>query len=152
MSGKSVQGEAVLHTKHDKMLLEFHSKCSKTVYTYMTGWFPSTQTIIVHGGQVIVYQTHGMDHLHGHGGRHGSQFVIGAEHVGGGQTKNGTNTFSTRHEGILHGFDNEVRFGFGADQGFVQGLFYHGQLGLEVGLQVKVGGGFLVGDGTRRQR
>ena len=114
--------------------------------TYMTRWFSTTQIIIIHTGQIIMNQTHGMDHFDGHGGRHGPIGLV-AKHVTGGQTENGANTLATGHERILHGLHNLVCLGFGRNQRFIERLFYQGQSFGKVILQIKL----RLGRGSGRQ-
>ena len=108
----------------------------------MTRWFSTTQIIIIHRRQIIMNQTHGVNHFDRDGGRHGTICLV-TKHVASGQTQNGTNTLATRHEGVLHGFDNLVRLGFGRDERFIEGLLDQGQSFGKVALQIKLrlGGG-----------
>jgi hypothetical protein len=136
----------------------------------MIGWFPSSQIIIVHTGQVVVNQGHGVNHFEGHGGGHAffEQFLLLValrcslivlllveKHAAGRQAQNGSNALATGHERIHHGFDNHVRFRFGTRDRFFQGRFDPRQSFDKVGLEIKfrlgtVGGGrrFGVGHGS----
>ena len=113
----------------------------------MVGGLASSQIIIVHAGQIVVDQTHGMDHLQSNRGRHG--LLLGtAKHFRGGQTQHGTDALSTGHEGIEHGFAD--LFGLrtdGNDRGLesiLDGTLFASEVGIEVergGCFGKSGGG-----------
>jgi hypothetical protein len=66
------------------------------------------QIIIVHGRQIIVNQTHGVDHFQPHSYRHADPTNIShaAKH------KTGRIRFTTAMSEVLHGFANSVGFGF----------------------------------------
>ena len=87
----------------------------------MIGGLSTSQIIIVHGGQVVVNQRHGVDHLQGDCSRHGNFFGT-TKHFTGRQTQDGSDTFSSRHQRISHRFRDQVCLRFRTDHRFHQRL------------------------------
>ena len=106
----------------------------------MIGRLPPTQIIIIHGGQIIMNQTHGVDHFQSDSRWHGG-FVaaILGEHFAGRQTQDGSDALSTGHERVLHGLNDLFGFGFIRNQGFIESLFDVGESVGEVGVEVELG-------------
>jgi hypothetical protein len=102
----------------------------------MTRWFPPTQIIIVHGRQIVVNETHGMNHFQRNSGRHG-RLIGSGKHLAGGQTEDGSNALATRHQTVLHGFANLFRFGLIRNDRGIQGRFNGREFALNVNIQVK---------------
>ena len=112
----------------------------------MICWLSSSQIIIVHTGQVVMDQGHGMNHFQGNGGREGHLFGLffgRRKHFGSRQTQDRSNALASGHEGVLHGLADEVRVG---RVDALDGLFEHfvdgWLLAHDVFAQVKGSGGF----------
>ena len=99
----------------------------------MVGRLAPPQIVVVHAGQVIMNQTHGVDHLQRNGGGHGL-LLSPAKHFRGGQTQDGADALPPGHEAIQHGFADF--FGLRADgnDGGLEGRLDHRLLGEEVGV------------------
>lgn len=65
--------------------------------------FSSPQIIIVHRWQIIMYETHGMNHLERHCRGHGS-LLRPPEHFACCNAQHGAYAFPSRHEGVGHRF------------------------------------------------
>ena len=65
--------------------------------TYMIGWFSSPQIIIVHRWQIIMNETHGMNHLERHRRGHGS-LLRPPKHFASRNAQHGTYALPPRHE------------------------------------------------------
>ena len=64
----------------------------------MIGWFSPSEIIIVHTGQIVVDETHGVDHFDRDGSRHGlHEILVGFEHLTSGETEHGSDALSSRH-------------------------------------------------------
>jgi hypothetical protein len=87
----------------------------------MIGRLATSQIIIIHCRQVIVNQRHGMDHLQCDSSWHG-HFLGTAKHFTGRQTQNWSDALSSRHEGISHGFRDQISLRFRTDHRFLQSL------------------------------
>ena len=110
------------------------------LFTYMIGWFSSPQIIIIHGGQIVMNEGHGMDHFNRHGRRHGDRggfFGITSKHFGGGETQNRSNAFPSGHETVAHAVTNLLRFGFFTDNRLVEGVFDSRKLLGKVGFEIE---------------
>ena len=64
--------------------------------TYVIGWFSSTKVVVVHGGQIVVNEGHGVDHFQGDGRGHGD-LLGSAKHFAGGQAEDGSDALASGH-------------------------------------------------------
>jgi hypothetical protein len=108
-----------------------------SAHTYVTRWFTSSQIVIIHTGQIVMNQTHGVNHFQSHGGWHGDCRIV-RKHFRGGQTQNGSNALATRHQTVLHGFHNLGSLRFFANQTFIECFFNEWKLVENVLVQVKL--------------
>mmetsp|Transcript_25528 Transcript_25528/g.43583 ORF Transcript_25528/g.43583 Transcript_25528/m.43583 type:complete len:295 (-) Transcript_25528:97-981(-) len=86
----------------------------------MVGRLASSQVVVVHGGEIVVNQTHGVDHLEcdcrGHG-----HFLGTADHFAGGYAEDRADALSAGHERVAHGFANFVGLGNTRFDGCLEG-------------------------------
>mmetsp|Transcript_34370 Transcript_34370/g.97637 ORF Transcript_34370/g.97637 Transcript_34370/m.97637 type:complete len:234 (+) Transcript_34370:1343-2044(+) len=110
--------------------------------------FSTSQVVVIHAGQVVMNQTHGVDHFQGHRRRHGNR-LVSAKHFAGRQAKDGADSLSTCHERISHRFRNQICLRLRADHRVLESLGNGRLLGHDVLSKIEFGGGLA---GYRKSR
>eukprot|EP00964_Phaeocystis_antarctica_P079338 scaffold49426_cov73-Phaeocystis_antarctica.AAC.5 len=75
---------------------------------YMVSGLAAAEVVVVHGGQVVVDERHGVDHLEAHSGwarhLHGA-----AEHLGSSEAQHRPHTLASGHQRVPHRLDDQIR-------------------------------------------
>ena len=112
----------------------------------MVGRLAPPQIVVVHAGQIVMDETHGVDHLKCHGGGH-ALLLGAAEHFRGGQTQHRADPLPAGHEAVEHGFADFFGLRTDGHDGGLEGRLDRCLLGHEVGVEIERGGRFLQGGG-----
>ena len=98
------------------------------------GGSAAAQVVVVHGGEIVMDQRHGVDHLQGNAGGHG-QFAVGAGQLAGRQAEDRPQALASRQQGVAHGLPEAL--GSLGPQGGCQGCFHPQASGLQIGGKIE---------------
>lgn len=106
----------------------------------VVGRFTAAEVVVVHAGEVIVDEGHGVDHLDGAGSGHrgggGS-----SDELAGGDAEDGAYALATGEEGVAHGLVDPQRLaeGNGVIKRLIDGVGFLDHVGLEVKRRLLLG-------------
>lgn len=75
---------------------------------FVGGGSPTAEVIVIHVGEVVVHEGHGVDHLRRAGGGHGGA-LISADELAGGDAKEGPDSLAAGEERVPHGLVEGLR-------------------------------------------